>query len=662
MATIVEQLRQNTALVMAGKGAIEEAIIAKGGTVPENPDSGIPTFSGLVAGVNSISGGGNTLKSPQSQQTSIASYVISGETGNLKINLESVTDENYDSSYIVARESETGIEFPISEDELIPAVNNVAEVPNSTTGAKYSVLAITKDKAGIYQTMINDRNLLKGISGVSTIGEAKEVILPEEFQQYSSFNAVLDSNGVLYLSSNTADLKGLWAFKNDTFTKIYDDGHSWKYITEVDGKAFITSGATGFKVLMIDDDGSINEVTDTNITRSTNSVTSIKFKDKIYLGGIGRSIYKYDISTKKLVLLKSNSSPFKFIPTPDDYLLAPSESNTYLIDATDDSLTKKSMSFYAEKYKIIDDIIFLYSAGSNLKIACYTSKEENIKQILDMYIDYASIDAKSILLSNNGNIYKTIGTFQKFDKDSVSFVALDGFNTAINFCNIKEDSDGKLYGLSTAKKLYYINFETKTYDLIDVSLYNATSSFKHNLEYLSNHKFIVEIVGSYANQSRGYIIDVLEKSILKEKQGSNYMYSAGFIKVSDGVVLSKPGYEKYSYVYNGLINEITEINGEKYHKETDSSYTVFPDTTKTSNGELISKVKVDGTIETNNTYCCSYMGLGIGLDNKRKKLYNYDKEIGSIVGKYTGTPITNNGVTYFVFDTSSTTKRVLFTH
>ncbi len=661
MATIVEQLRQNTALVMAGKGAIEEAIIAKGGTVPENPDSGIPTFSGLVAGVNSISGSGNTLKSPQSQQTRIASYVISGETGNLKINLESVTDENYDSSYIVARESETGIEFPISEDELIPAVNNVAEVPNSTTGAKYSVLAITKDKAGIYQTMINDRNLLKGISGVSTIGEAKEVLLPEEFQQYSSFNAVLDSNGVLYLSSNTTDLKGLWAFKNNAFSKIYTDGYSWKYITEVDGKAFIASGATGFKVLMIDDDGSVNEVTDTNITRSTDSVTSIKFKDKIYLGGIGGNIYKYDVSTKKLVLLKSINSSCKFIPTPDDYLLTSSGSNTYLIDATDDSLTKKSMSFYAEKYKIIDDIIFLYSGGDNLKIACYTSKEEDIKQIFDMYIDYASIGAKSILLEKDGNIYITIGSFQKFDKVSRSFVALDGFDPNVFFCDIKKDSDGDLYGITNTQKLYYINFETKTYDLIDLTFYTTANSYEHQLEYLTNHKFIVEIVGSYAYQSRGYIVDVLEKSILKEKQGSNYVRSAGFIKVSDGVVLSKPGYKKYSYVYNGLINEITEINGAKYHKENDSSYTVFPDTTKTSNGELISKVKVDGTIETNNTYSCSYLGLGIGLDNKRKKLYNYTQEIGTILGEYTGTPITNNGATYFVFDTRSTTKRVLFT-
>lgn len=56
--SIAERIRQNSAYVMAGKDMVEQAIIDKGGVVPENPNSGVPTFANLVDGVYSIPSGG----------------------------------------------------------------------------------------------------------------------------------------------------------------------------------------------------------------------------------------------------------------------------------------------------------------------------------------------------------------------------------------------------------------------------------------------------------------------------------------------------------------------------------------------------------------------------------------------------------------------------
>lgn len=61
MSSIAERIRQNSALCMAGKDLVEEAIINKGGVVPENPESGVPTFANLVDGVNSIPTGSTII-------------------------------------------------------------------------------------------------------------------------------------------------------------------------------------------------------------------------------------------------------------------------------------------------------------------------------------------------------------------------------------------------------------------------------------------------------------------------------------------------------------------------------------------------------------------------------------------------------------------------
>lgn len=81
MSSIAERIRQNSALCIAGKDLIEEAIINKGGNVPENPDSGVPTFANLVEGVNSIKTGstvitaGNGAKSMEAlAQENISQY------------------------------------------------------------------------------------------------------------------------------------------------------------------------------------------------------------------------------------------------------------------------------------------------------------------------------------------------------------------------------------------------------------------------------------------------------------------------------------------------------------------------------------------------------------------------------------------------------------
>jgi hypothetical protein len=117
--SIAERIRQNSAYCMAGKDLVEAAILEKGGTVPENPESGVPTFANLVDGVYSIPSGGTIITA-----------------GNGSPSMEALAQESinqYDAVKVLINESADPTQFVGST-----ALPTTAKYDSDGTGGTYT--------------------------------------------------------------------------------------------------------------------------------------------------------------------------------------------------------------------------------------------------------------------------------------------------------------------------------------------------------------------------------------------------------------------------------------------------------------------------------------------------------------------------------------------
>ena len=85
-------------------------------------------------------------------------------------------------------------------------------------------------------------------------------------------------------------------------------------------------------------------------------------------------------------------------------------------------------------------------------------------------------------------------------------------------------------------------------------------------------------------------------------------------------------------------------------------------TTNASNyaGKNILKLNDDGTTSTSTQTANLYLGNGLGVDSANFTVSTYDEVIGAIDGTYKVAAKTNNNINYYMFDTTSSNKRVLF--
>ena len=673
MASVVEQINQNTALIIAGKDRIEEAIIEKGGTVPENPVSGVPTFSNLVEGINSISGGGNTLMYPQSPQSSIVSYNF-GSDGNLQLKPGKVTSQSYDRTYAVVRKPANTIEFPISESELIDVGSNVDTftVPNTSGEETFSVMLISKDKAGNYQTVKTINNVMEGVKGIGAKGMFVEAVLPEELQQYSSFNAVLTSKGRLLVSSDTSSCKGLWSYIDGAFVKVYDNFYNWTLIGEAGGMTCISNMNEVGKVLQVLDDGNVKEMyTCTRSIIIAPHIPTLQSKAGDLYFGFDNKVLRYNKETQILdslytagtttymaKLIELENGNILFVPN-----YGGSPIREYNPSTNEVSSVNILIGSYVEHKYVNDNLILVLNKSTNPS-AYYIINYKN----KDSYSYYT-------ISSYTGNVVKTYVTRKGYlyvTGPKVCRLNIDTMTEEVgDFTNSKgvyryiDDEDGNLFfyndNMST-KYFYFVNEETNTVELIDDTNLQATP-YPDSFKTISKNKLFIQL-----SNAKSVIFDTLNKTVLQQAN-VGISYDDEFIKLSSNITLltSRPNSSSDGIlIINASENTITKIEDVGVYYGDDTGDYLYP--SKYGNNAttpLIQVLKINpntGVTEGINAYCHEYLGQGLGIDLKNKIIYKKEQQIGSFVGTYTGAPTTNNDVFYFLFDTSSEEKKVLFTY
>lgn len=672
MASVVEQINQNTALIIAGKDRIEEAIIEKGGTVPENPVSGVPTFSNLVEGINSISGGGNTLMYPQSPQSSIVSYNF-GSDGNFQLQLGKVTSQSYDRTYAVVRKPANTIEFPISESELIDVGSNVDtfNVPNTSGEETFSVMLISKDKAGNYQTVKTINNVMEGVKGIGAKGMFIEAVLPEELQQYSSFNAVLTSKGRLLVSSNTSSCKGLWSYIDGAFVKVYDNFYNWTLIGEAGGMTCISNMKEVGKVLQVLDDGNVKEMyTCTRSIIIAPHIPTLQSKAGDLYFGFDNKVLRYNKETQVLdslytagtitnmaKLIELENGNILFVP---DYGGSPIRE--YNPSTNEVSSVNILIGSYVEHKYVNDNLILVLNKSTNPSayyIINYKNKDSYSYYTISSYTG----NAVKTYVTRKGYLYVTGPKVCRLNIDTMTEEVGD-FTNSTTVYNYIDDEDGNLFYFSnnSTKKFYYVNEDSNTVELIDDASLQSTYP-PDSYKIISKNKLFIQL-----SNIKSVIFDTLNKTVLQQASVGVSYYDE-FIKLSSNITLltSRPNSSSDGVlIINASDNTITKIEDVGVYYGDDTGDYLYPSKYENKAGTaLIQVLKINpttGATEGINAYCHKYLGQGLGIDLKNKIIYKKEQTIGKFVGTYTGAPTTNNDVFYFLFDTSSEEKKVLFTY
>lgn len=664
MASIVERINQNTTSVMSGKNDIKNAIIEKGGTVPENTVSGVPTFSNLVEGINSISGGGSTLIYPQAPQSSIVSYNF-GSDGNFQLQLGKINSQSYDRTYAVVRKPANTIEFPISESELIDVGSNVDtfSVPNTSGEETFSVMLISKDKAGNYQTVKTINNVMEGVKGIGAKGMFIEAILPEELQQYSSFNAVLTSKGRLLVSSNTSSCKGLWSYIDGAFVKVFEGSYSWKNIAEEEGLTILASTVDGSNILKVLDDGTVKAVYTESNTRG-NPLRSIKTQSNEYYFAISPLFLKFNKETDMLESISTSVTDIeKIIELESGNLLLLSDyenaaSKEFDVTTKEINTAFSSWEYRSHTYINNNLIIFCANDYTGYYSAINYKDKDNKKTFTGEY--HEKID---FYVTRKGKVYVTGFKVRTINIDTMT-IENDNFTNSTGVYNYMDDEDGNLFYFSdnrSTKKFYYVNEDTNTVELIDDTNLQTTA-YPDSFKTISKNKLFIQL-----SNAKSVIFDTLNKTVLQ--QASGLTYSKGFTELSSNITLltSKPNSSSDGVlIINASDNTITKIKDVDVYYGDDTGDYLYPSSSKNKVGTaLIQVLKINpntGVTEGINAYCHKYLGQGLGIDLTNKIIYKKEQTIGKFVGTYTGAPTTNNDVFYFLFDTSSEEKKVLFTY
>lgn len=673
MASIVERINQNTTSVMSGKNDIKNAIIEKGGTVPENTVSGVPTFSNLVEGINSISGGGSTLIYPQAPQSSIVSYNF-GSDGNFQLQLGKINSQSYDRTYAVVRKPANTIEFPISESELIDVGSNVDtfSVPNTSGEETFSVMLISKDKAGNYQTVKTINNVMEGVKGIGAKGMFIEAILPEELQQYSSFNAVLTSKGRLLVSSNTSSCKGLWSYVDGVFVKVYDDFYKWTLIGEAGGMTCISNMNEVGKVLQVLDDGNVKEMyTCTRSIIIAPHIPTLQSKAGDLYFGFDNKVLRYNKETQVLdslytagtttdmaKLIELENGNILFVPDYGGSLIREYNPSTNEVSSVDILIGS-----YVE-HKYVNDNLILVLNKSTSPSAYYIINYKNKDSYSYYTISGYTGNAVRTYITRKGYLYVTGPKVCRLNIDTMTEEVGD-FTNSKGVYRYIDDEDGNLFFYNdnrSTKYFYFVNEETNTVELIDDTNLQATH-YPDSFKTISKNKIFIQL-----SNSKSVIFDTLNKTILQQAS-VGVSYYKEFIKLSSNITLltSRPNSSSDGVlIINASENTITKIEDVGVYYGDDTGDYLYPSKYENNAGTaLIQVLKINpttGVTEGINAYCHKYLGQGLGVDFTNKIMYKKDQQIGSFVGIYTGAPTTNNDVFYFLFDTSSEEKKVLFTY
>lgn len=641
--------------------------------------------------------GVSTLDAPQCPQSSITGYKMADD-GNVKLQFGSVSSSNYDSTHLIVRDGENGVEFPLKKDELINLGSNPIEytVPNTSGIKKHSFMVISKDKNGAYQTMPTSMNQLTSISTVTANGRYVEAILPSDLQGTTALTAVTASNGGLYISCTSRNIaNGLWLFDSETgdFEKVYSSSYNWTSLYEVDGLSLLISTSASDSVFKLNDDRTITPIltTNTGIPSTTSRTMLVKTRNNMIFFGHNGRFYKYNEETETLDFIKSYTYCDNIIEMPNGNVLFCYHSGTYYgsslaeYDVNTGVVTAITLPVRYNPYTTpgntywIDNnqLIFQAYMNGNYKLMRFTDKDTPVEYSSDMYknrIYDGSGTAGYFNSKTHGHLCYYIGVYEE-DGTTINYNGLCkmdfldlsikkyAFNSSgLNLRQFMELTDGRAYCTVYNSYMCYCDFENDTLIRITGASTNSTTRTVTWLE-LPNGNMLVD--GLATTPSTG-IIDTTHTFTGITAFGST-LETTKIVELSDGVfALLTIGGSATGNCYTKIINTKTgtysKILSNRYYTDANGRYLYVDYTTNASSytAKNILKLNDDGTTSTNGTLANLYLGNGLGVDSKNFTVSTYDEVIGSIDGTYKVAAKTNNNINYYMIDTASTTKRVLY--
>lgn len=663
--------------------------------VPENIKMGVEIFG--VVGTMKEQTGVSTLEAPQCPQSSITGYKMADD-GNVKLQFGSVSSSNYDSTHLIVRDGENGVSFPLNKDELIDLGSNPIEytVPNTAGKDKHSFMVISKDKNGAYQTMPTSLNQLTSISTVTATGKYVEAILPSALQGTTALTAVTASNGGLYISCTSRNVaNGLWLFDSETgtFEKVHNGSYNWTSLYEVDGLSLLISTSATDNVFKLNADKSITPIltTNTGMPSTTSRTMLVKTRSGMIFFGHNGRFYKYNEETETFSLIKAVTSYCdNIIEMPNGNVLLCYHNGSYYgsslyeYDINTGSCSTITISSF-KPYVLpsdtywIDNNQFIFQGYLNgkYKLMRVTDKNTPVEYGTNTYrnrIYDGSSTAGYYNSKKHGHLCYYIGLYEadgttinynglyKMDFSDLSIKELAFIGSGLSIRQIMELSDGKMYCTVYNSYMCYCDFENDTLVRITGASTNSTTRTVTWLE-LPNGNLLID--GLATNPSTGIInttnvytgITAFGKTLETTK----------IEEISDGVfalftIGGSVTENCYTKVINTKNNTYNKILSNRYYKDENGRYLYVDYTTNASNyaGKNILKLNDDGTTSASAQTANLYLGNGLGVDSKKFTVSTYDENIGAIDGTYKVAAKTNNKINYYMFDTTSSNKRVLF--
>ena len=237
-------------------------------------------------------------------------------SGDLNLAWQNPADTSFSGKVVVVRKKDTYPSLPIySQDYDIIENTNTIHYDKETIepNQKYGFYVLPMNSQDYVQTLVTGANRLIDNS-VDIKGGYVEVQLPEELQGQTALNSYMTKDGVVYLSSQSNSVPGVWRLDRTTNTvnKIYDSGYNWmvyNYVCEDNlGNVYMATNGTATGVLRYD-------ITTGVCTKIISTSYPYYFfadsQNNVFMSN-GSIIYRYDLGTDTVITVGSGYSEERY--------------------------------------------------------------------------------------------------------------------------------------------------------------------------------------------------------------------------------------------------------------------------------------------------------------------------------------------------------------
>ena len=640
--SLLSQIQSNTASVVSGKQSLINAIQNKGGTVTQAGDC--VTFNELVAGVETISGGGGgdyditTASELPYPANNIRTY--RDNSGDLHV---AWTNPNkaFSGNTVVVRKQDGIPTLPIGSQDYNIIQNSLEGIhydkETIPANTKYGFLVLPLNEDGQIQTIIHEKNKVMDQS-INVRGGYVEIQLPEALQAQTDLYSFMTRDGVVYLSSKSSSVLGIWRLDKTTNTliQVHDAGYNWAYwFEDSEGNVFTSSSVSSYT-------GIYRYNPSTNLFEQVYTLTyawNVFYEDtqgNVFVSSpynSNQGILKYDSTNNTFYKVSTVTS------TSLDYFYEDSQGNVFLCTFntagaiykynrdtdTFDKIYSSSTSYSFDKFfESTQGDVFIWTSGSSMFLQ-YNSDTNSFSNKSLIYITKVYEDKQGNIFafkSAYGAYYAGDYCIKKYNRDTQSFYTINktdvtsgsASTTGYGFYSDSQDNTFFYYygGMLTTKGIYKYNSETDTFEImLTVPTYSTGCKF---YEDSYNNLFFFVARGNYSRtKTQSYKYDRENNTIIDVSATTG---STSYINFNQ-VIEVEPG---QLYLSNTDTTSSSSYNDGIYKFNYDSN--IFEQVYSAGRNYLLASDNDTQTVFITNYYSSSY-----------NRYLVYDKTAGT----YTGT-------------------------